>query len=128
MKVFQIELASCEPCPNCVHDNSQWSGKLLSGAMQAKADGVPLDMAYSSDAAYCKDLRRMLPYVEKRTPLYGGLKTKIQHNPTFAFPADCRLRNAGTVPAPGGATTGAGTSVAREVADELRRQANKLAP
>jgi hypothetical protein len=103
MKLFTKPLTSCELCPHCVHIDSPWSGKLLSGPEAAKQMGVYVDpaMEYTSNAALCKESRVMLPVnvvIDKKP---WPLKDKRKTIPTFVFPAHCKLNEAGAEAASG---------------------------
>jgi len=115
MKLFQREIESCRGCPNCIHIESPWSGKLLSGPEAAKQMGVFVDpaMQYTSNAAMCKDLLEMLPVIVVVEKKAWPLKDKRKTMPTFVIPANCPLPNIGSTAAAGGMT-------ARELAEKVR--------
>jgi hypothetical protein len=93
MKLFTKPLTSCELCPHCVHIDSPWSGKLLSGPEAAKQAGAFVDpaMKYTSNAAFCKLSNVMLPVRYEVTKRSWPLSDKTRTMPTFVFPAHCKL-------------------------------------
>jgi hypothetical protein len=100
-KVFTRELTDCRNCPNAVYDGSPWSGKGTDGAAAARAAGVPAkEVAHlSSNAAFCKELGKILDYDKVTTTNFLGV-VKVKTVAHFRMPANCPLDEAGSSPAP----------------------------